>query len=321
MGLANQERFAENRRERELEADAYAAEFLYGAQYEPSEFLSALGALKDHSDFQARFANQNVGYHGTFSSHPRDDLRLQQVIAKAGALPPGEATVGRDTWRAVSAGLVVGANYTGNKKPTQERYLNRQLGITFVYPKSWSLQTKQTPLGTDVLLKNPENTVQLTIGTRAINNTTETVRTAFDVLHPASDTASVDLEDEQKNLIGVIGADQTRRLALKRFGRFDFHFVGIAKNNALTPEQDKALVEIIMDFRRFTQSDLPPEFVTRIKYKRLEPGETFASLAQRYGGGEANEQMLRLLNGYYPRGEAEPGTWLKVLSKAPTSVQ
>jgi len=317
VGLANQERFSENRRDRELEADAYAAEFLYGAEYEPTEFLSALGALKDYSDFQSRFGDQNTSYHGTFSSHPRDDRRLQNVVAKAGALPPGEGAVGREQWRAVSEGMIVGPNYTGNKKPTQERFLNTALGITFVYPKDWDLKSN----GQGVLLKDPQNTVQLKITARSITNATKTVREEFDTLYPKPATKSVDLEDENKSVIGVIGADQTRRLALKRIGRYDFQFEGIAKNNALTAEQDKALVDIIMDFRRFSRADLPPEAITRITYQRLEPGETFASLAKALGDDEAGEPMLRLINGYYPRGEAEPGTWIKVFTKTPSGKQ
>ena len=229
VGLANQERFSENRRDRELEADAYAAEFLYGAEYEPTEFLSALGALKDYSDFQSRFGDQNTSYHGTFSSHPRDDRRLQNVVAKAGALPPGEGAVGREQWRAVSEGMIVGPNYTGNKKPTQERFLNTALGITFVYPKDWDLKSN----GQGVLLKDPQNTVQLKITARSITNATKTVREEFDTLYPKPATKSVDLEDENKSVIGVIGADQTRRLALKRIGRYDFQFEGIAKKQCI----------------------------------------------------------------------------------------
>ncbi|MEO0369409.1 MAG: hypothetical protein AAF197_11610, partial [Pseudomonadota bacterium] len=95
-------------------------------------------------------------------------------------------------------------------------------------------------------------------------------------------------------------------------GNYDYHFTGIAKDNVLSAEQDAELVKVIHSFRRVGQKDLPPDFVRRIYYKRLKPGETFSTLAKELPNAQHAEPWLRLLNGYYPRGEAEPGMWIKM---------
>ncbi len=321
VGLANQERFAENRRERELEADSYAAEFLHRAGYDPQGLLTALGSLKDYSDFQARFGNQTIAYHGTFSTHPRDDRRLKRVVEQAGELPPGEAMVGRERWREVSQGLVMGVNYSGNTEPGQQRFVSRELGITFVYPETWTVQTR----GSRIVLRDPEDSVQLQITPKPLQDASGTVREEFDALFVPETTQSVELKDARDLVVGIIGADETRRLALKRYGRYDFQFVGIAKNNELSKEQDQVMVDLILDFRRLAAQDLPPENITRLAYTRLEPGETFESIAAKAATSETDQtagaQLLRLLNGYYPRGNPEPGTFIKVPVKAPTEQQ
>jgi len=99
---------------------------------------------------------------------------------------------------------------------------------------------------------------------------------------------------------------------LATVARNTYDFQGIAKNNKLTAAQDADLVKIIKSFRRRTRADSPPDAVKRIYYERLEPGDTFASLAERIAPGKNQENYLRLLNGYFPKGQPEPGTWIKL---------
>jgi len=84
----------------------------------------------------------------------------------------------------------------------------------------------------------------------------------------------------------------------------------------VTPAQDATFVNIIRSFRRMTPKDRTAEHVTRIYFERLKPGETFASLAKEAdSNADTAEVELRVINGYYPKGEAEPGTWIKKLRK------
>jgi len=50
----------------------------------------------------------------------------------------------------------------------------------------------------------------------------------------------------------------------------------------------------------------------RIQYTEAPVGITFAKLAETSPVKPYAEEMLRLVNGYYPKGEPEPGEWIKV---------
>ena len=309
VSLVNQAQIKGFGRELELEADAYAAEYLYNSNYDPEEMLGVLGILKDHE----RFSNLGKGgqggaYHGLFSSHPRSDKRLQEVIAQAGELPPGEGFRGRDEWRSVLEGTVVGQNFNGNKGPDEDRYLNESLGITFLHPKDWTRTTQ----GSKIILKDPDETVQLKITIEKTADKSLSSQQALENKFP-SDLSDIEpiATDSTKDL-GTIAKRPTQRVALATVARNTYNFQGIARNNNLTAAQDAELVKIIKSFRRRTRADSSSDQVKRIYYERLEPGENFAILAERMAPGEGQENYLRLLNGYFPKGEPEPGTWIKL---------
>jgi len=87
---------SEYRRENELEADSFAARYLYGAKYEPSQLVNALAQLRDNNIYAASTANRSLPHHGLLTTHPRSDIRLRDAIEDAGIFPPGEAFIGRD---------------------------------------------------------------------------------------------------------------------------------------------------------------------------------------------------------------------------------
>ena len=133
INIGNQARISGYGREMELEADERAAEYLFRSNYDPAEMLSMIGILKDDERFRNQRSDGAGGsYHGVFASHPRSDKRLQEVIKKAGTLPPGESFRGREEWREVLTEVAFGTNYTGNKRLDQERFTHKNLGITFV---------------------------------------------------------------------------------------------------------------------------------------------------------------------------------------------
>lgn len=311
INLTNQARLSSFGRELELEADEYAAEYLYNSNYAPEEMLGVLGVLKDHQRYSAG-GSGGVAYHGLFSSHPRSDKRLQEVIKKAGTLPPGEGYAGRERWRNIIEGVVVGPNYRGNKGPDQERYSNKSLGITFVYPKTWTQETK----GSKIILKDPEQTMQLQITTEKTKDRSISSTDAIQAKYPDDLTDLTKIDAQATKDLGVVAKRPNKRVGLIPVARNTYHFLGLARNNQLTAEQDSALLEIITSFRRVTRADLPSSETKRITYTRLEPGENFSVLAKRIGkvdGIPDLENYLRLLNGYYPKGEPEPGTYLKII--------
>ena len=308
VGLAAQERQSSAGREAELESDEYGANILYNAGYDPLELFAALESMADYGTYGRRYGDAPTQYHGTFSTHPRSDIRLQKLFADAGELPPGEARIGRERWREMLDGMVIGVNFNGNKRPDQERFLSRSQGVTFVYPNDWELRSQ----GAEILLRDADKTVQLKITAVKVEEVPADFNEALAAHLGVESVEVVPINDQDGQAIGAVGASGTKRVAVKRVGRYTYFFEGIARNNKITKEQDAVLLDIIKEFRRLTSADLPPEAVQRLYFKRLEPGETLASLAADIKGDPNPEQTLRLINGYFPRGEPEPGMWIKM---------
>ena len=316
ISLSNQARINTYGREMELEADEHGAEFMYRSNYDPNEMLSMLAILKDDERFRDLKAIEDGGdatYHGVFSSHPRSDKRLQQVVLKAGSLPPGESFRGRSEMREALNGVVVGRNYNGNKVKGYERFTHKGLGITFLYPADWTQTTK----GKNIILKDPAKTVQLKLVVEKTADKTLSSKKILVKKYPDDLTQVRAIKKEGSKDLGTTGRRPQQRVAAATVGRNTYHFQGIAKNNKLTDEQDHRFVEIIETFRRASSRDLPPSSIKTIYYERLEPGVTFADLAKGREMGTFTEEYLRLMNGYFPTGEAEPGTWMKLVKSGP----
>jgi predicted Zn-dependent protease len=301
----------EYKREAELEADSFAARYLFGAKYEPSQLVSALAQMRDYTIFSASTANRSLPHHGLLTSHPRSDIRLRGAIEDAGIFPPGEAFIGRSEYRDAIDGMIHGPNYTRRAPIGYRRYSNETLGITFLHPKSWTRSIK----GSKIILKDASQTAQFKI---SIEKTVDKKQGSEDALK-AKYPDLVNPEAIQKNSqrdLGTLGAIPGQRVALAMVARNTFHFQGIAKNNQVTAEQDAEFIGMIRSFRRMTPKDKTAKYVTKISYERLKPGDTFASLAKSLQPDIADAEIeLRVINGYYPKGEAEPGTWIKMLRK------
>lgn len=303
---------SEYRREAELEADSFAARYLYGAKYEPSQLVNALAQLRDNNIFAATTQDRPLPHHGLLTSHPRTDKRLREAIEDAGVLPPGEGYIGREEYREAISGMVYGPNYRRTAPQGLKRYSNEALGITFLYPKTWSFSLK----GSKIVLKDAEKTAQMKISIEKTPNTKATSEEAIKLKYPEGLVDLQKIHPKSPRDLGTIGARPAQRVALSMVARNTFHFLGIAKNNEITSEQDKIFVGIIRSFSRMTPKDRVSDTVTEIYYERLKPGENFASLAKDSKLDPVSAEIeLRVINGYYPKGEPEPGTWIKKLKK------
>lgn len=327
--VSNQARARGFGREMELEADGRGAEYMYRANYDPQEMLGMLSVLKDDErfrDVKSLKEGGNATYHGVFSSHPRTDKRLQQIVLKAGSLPPGESFQGRVEMRKALNGVVYGKNYNGNKPNGYERFTHKGLGITFLYPEKWHQTTK----GKDIILKDPNKTVQLKL---SVEKTIDKTLSSNQILsnkypeglsdvRPIHQTASRKKsrkKNQQTNNkdLGTTARKSQQRVAAVTVGRNSFYFQGIAKDNQLTDARDLRFMEIIQTFRRADQNDLPPTELRTLYYERWEPGMTFMELAKGRELGTFTEERLRLMNGYYPKGQPEPGMWVKRVKVGP----
>ncbi|HQY71791.1 MAG TPA: peptidase M48 Ste24p, partial [Pseudomonadales bacterium] len=75
---------------------------------------------------------------------------------------------------------------------------------------------------------------------------------------------------------------------------------------------DTMFLSAIRSFRPMSGADRDAVLGINLHYIRAEPGMSFAKLAETSPLKDHAEEHLRLVNGYYPRGEPQPGEWIKI---------
>ena len=288
-------------RKLELKADKLAAKYLYNAGYSPSALIDILSLLKNHQRFVKYTAKQQnklaQSYHGVFATHPRNDTRLKKVVSSAGELPPNENIVGRKSLRNALEGIAFGER-AGDTSTDTFIYINRKHGIAVTFDKQWRY------------MEDTARTV--------FSSAEQPLILAYDVFRKG--TKNCDKQPDAKTNTGLNAHEnsyeyiqQPNYFACIQIGTRSFYFQGKNTSNTLTEMQIELFRSILNDFRRVTSRDYKENSNRYIYFQRARPGDTFSSLASNAIVGEYTEQYLRLINGFYPKGEPEPGLWLKLI--------
>ena len=308
-------------REMELEADQFGAVYLHRTGYSPEAMLDTLGVLKDQEKFM-RYRAKEEGkkqrsYHGLFSSHPRNDLRLKAVIEEAGKLTKNDqAIVNQDLYRQVTEGLVYGKNYNAIVKAqktekTENRYLHDKLGFTLVFPDDWKIENKrQSILGQpDDASANIELEVRIL---KQPTTPTEYIRKEMNIplLKRSEDFKQFGLK-VHTGLVSNPGKPD-KRVATFFQGRKVYLFTGTVEQPQAGIDYDAMFMKSIRTFQPARAQRALPKSKT-IHYVKANEHTTFAQLAKQTRLGRYTEEQLRLINGYYPRGEPQPGEWIKII--------
>ncbi len=299
-------------REHELEADQFGAEYLREAGYDPMAMIDTLTVLKNQEDFRRLTTNQGGGYHGLFASHPRNDQRLQQIVAQVRNFDPQAAYGSNDSrFREVTEGLIVGESRMARTNETRNRYYQPELGYTVVFPDEWNV----TETMTTATATGPE------MGSLKI----EAMRLQGG--EPPRDFLAGRLEGgvlekseglDQFRLLGHTGlalnpaTGRRERVAVLYFGPRAYLFRGELPA-AGAEEADALLLESIKSFRPIERGELALAEELRIRYVVADENFDFAVAARDSKISEYPEETLRLLNGYYPIGSPEPGEWIKLV--------
>jgi len=303
-------------RDMELEADSEGARFMHKTGYDPQAMVEVLGALKDQESFARvkarKEGRQAATYHGVFSTHPENDERLKEVIAAAGKLDDG---VHRETRADAFREAIDGMKFTEEPRSAaviDNRYYNGKMGFTVAFPTGWKVMKRSS---TVLSGPNRDNTI-LQMG----------VKRAMPELAPQ------DFADQMLGMKPLEGVEElkpgegidgftalfpqpgtaARRVAVLYFGSYAYVFDGRTANAALAPFYDTMFLSAIRSFRPMTNADRDAVLGIRIQYTEAPVGITFAKLAETSPVKPYAEEMLRLVNGYYPKGEPEPGEWIKV---------
>ena len=299
-------------REHELEADQIGADYLREAGYDPMAMIDTLTVLKNQEDFRRLTTNQGGGYHGLFASHPRNDQRLQQIVAQVRNLDP-RATYSNDDsrFREVTEGLIMGESRMARTNETRNRYYQPQLGYTVVFPDEWTVTETMT---TATAMGPEEGSLKI----EAMRLQGGEPPRDFLAGHLGGGVLEQAEALDQFRLLGHTGLSlnpatgRKERVAAIYFGPRAYLFRGELPA-AGAEEADALLLESIKSFRPIERGEMALAQELRIRYIVADENFDFATAARNSKIKEYPEETLRLLNGYYPIGSPEPGEWIKLV--------
>jgi len=307
-------------REMELEADGFGAEYLVSSGYDPHAMVETIGVLKDHEKFsryRAKAEGKKIkSYHGVFSTHPRNDVRLKEVIAKAGTLPDNQINLtNKEQYREHTEGLVFGINYdaTVQERPLEKgRYLHKKLGFSLLFPPEWQVNhTRQA-----IVAKPLDNSAEISLMVARVSAKQSPSNYLRSVLPNKKLTRSENFK--QFGLIGhtaIASKDENKsgnRVAVIFQGSRAYLLAGTVLQAQEGIDYDKLFLTSIRSFRPERTQPKKRKSKT-LHYVKANDKTTIEGLAKHIKLGVYTEQHLRLINGLYPRKKVNAGEWIKIV--------
>ncbi|MEX0738314.1 MAG: M48 family metalloprotease [Pseudohongiella sp.] len=299
-------------RDNELEADSLGAEYLYNAGYNPRAMIDVLSVLKNQEDFNVRVAQRQPTYHGLFTTHPRNDVRLQQAVADAGNLPEDEI---RESDHAVFRNHIDGLLFGENTSVASDRnrYYQDLMSYTMVFPNDWDISETMT----SVRATSPDDGAAISVEAQRLRENKEPRLYIRENLGISNLQQSENLS--QYRLLGHTGihtnnAGNQERIAAFYLGPRVFVIrAEISDPESADDELEDLLFASIRTFRPIQANERSAANGLRVRYVQVTGGFSWQALAARSPVQQYPEETLRLLNGYYPIGTPQPGEWIKIL--------
>lgn len=303
-------------REFELEADEYGSQFLARAGYNPLAMIDVIHVLKDHSLFSRNVLNQPAVYHGLFSTHPKNDKRLHDVVQKSQhVLPDTTEEPIRDFWGMVD-GLVYG-NEAANGLIKGSVYYHSSLRVVVEFPEEWDVTNSPNEVVGIPFENNPKMEIILQRMSLDSENQTpeEFLRETLkrdDIL--SGQAMKINNYDGFSAELDPGGSSIVRRVmaVLIKDGKV-YLFEGHLQTGGNIAEFDSFWSATINSFRAMTATDLLEANAQRIKVVVAQPDDTYRELAKRVSIKSYAEETLRVINGHHPLGEPRAGDRIKIV--------
>ena len=304
-------------REHELEADRLGAEYLAKLGYDPEEMINVVGILASQEQFDKQIAEEEGreprAYHGTFSTHPSNDRRLQEVIRAANKFRSKNNRDNDGKFLELTHGMTLGASekdgvLRGNK------FYHKDLDITLTFPKG----SKVVNLPDRLIAANKTKDAVMQITLRDLNkrqSPKEFIESEFgNKLRSEQEVVTESFKGytaitKTKTPFG----NQDTRIAAVFKGKQVYQFLAAAKDPNLLKKHDKDFLATVNSLRQLKTSEHSLAESRKIKLITAKKGDTFAKLAKNSPLSSHPEEQLRLLNGMYPEGEPIPGQPIKIV--------
>ncbi len=306
-------------REHELEADELGAEYLANSGYDPQAMIRVIKVLKNQEEFEIKAAKEegrepNI-YHGVFSTHPDNDTRLQEVVAKAGQYKGQEFdSSGRNKYLDMINGMVFGESAKEGVLRGRNFY-HADLGFALQLPKNWIAHNQPNQL----LITSPGGEAILQIGVDDINKKVSPrefmiKRLGLDDLHndKAINFNGLDAHTGLAKVNTSSGAREAR-FTVVYFNDRAYIFAGVSKNPKQFGRFDPAFLESAQSFHAMTENERALAQPLHIRVQRADSNIRFDELAKNSPLKTYPEEQLRLINAKFPKGEVKAGQLYKVI--------
>ena len=296
-------------RKQELESDTLGAKYLAKNNYNVDDMIGVIGILKDQELFAAEKAKAEgkevQGYHGLFSTHPKNDTRLKSAVKAAEQyrdLSKPSPDDGR--FLRLTNGMAYGEGESqgitrGNK------FYHKDLNLFVEFPQGWKVQNDATAVA--AISPNQEQAIVMQM------------ESVSQPVNPSSYLASKFTNFQQGQQIQTAGGsayagigtkdDQQRRVALITRGNQGIFISGVGKSEL--PNQ--TFFDVAKSVRRLNGSEASLASGRKIRVITARAGDTIKSLAARSNLDSYAEDQIRLINALYPAGEPTPGQLIKIV--------
>lgn len=307
-------------REHELESDRLGAEYLARGGYDPLAMLEVIRVLKDQEVYDRELAKREDReprvYHGVFSTHPDNDTRLQQVVGRAKRLQKQNGL--KHTNRIAFLRHIEGLVYGDSEEQgilRKNRFYHKELNITLAFPKGWRIENQPNQL----VAIAPQNNGLLQVRALDINRRL-TPRQFMQRRLKLNDLQQGE-HFRHHGLEGYTALARTRTVYGQRLARYvivfkkdkAWVFKGVSKKTSDPFRFDRLFIDTAKSFRTLEDHEHKLAMAHHLHIITAKVSTRFAGLAKRSRLGNDAESRLRLLNHYYPKGEATVGTPLKVV--------
>tara|TARA_R110001592_G_scaffold363355_1_gene685061 strand:+ start:26732 stop:28150 length:1419 start_codon:yes stop_codon:yes gene_type:complete len=302
-------------RDMELEADELGSEYLLQSSYDPQAMIEVISLLKDHERFEKKRAQESgkdiQTYHGLFSTHPRNDKRLREVVSKSGKLPQAvDAEKNITPFRVATEGMIWGENFIP-AKASENTYQNSQLAFQIYFPKGWTHEENGSLIhGKNA---NADARININIMARTLDSPDQFIKKQLGV--PMVKKAESFIQAGLRGHTGFVPEKglPNQRIAVIYYGRKAYVFRGEINADTDTTQANNDFISIIRSFRPISKRASKEHKPQTIHYVKATDNTSFSRLAHHLNLGKFGEEELRIINGYYPAGEPKPGEWIKLI--------
>ncbi len=300
----------------ELESDRLGAEYIASVGYDPDEMIDVIGILKDQDEFEKQRAKEEDreprGYHGVFATHPRNDQRLQEVIAAA---KKQQTTITRPENREEFLNRLDGLVFATSEEEgvtRGNRFYHNKLNFTVTFPAQWRIENRSNSLLSTA--KTNDSVILMAIDDLNFKESADAyLRRKYpevEQLMPVSTTSGLDGYAGVVELKTPYGHKEARAATVFE-GKRAYVLIGAHKDRNKLPGDE--FFETVKSIRKLKQAERELAKGQRIRIVTAKPGDTFEQLAEQSSLPNYAEAQLRLLNGMYPEGEPEAGQLIKIV--------